>query len=651
MADHPSEGRSSFSVFSVSEAGRRVTPGGPQGPDSPGGLDERAGGPDERADDLDRPEGQADTLDGHLARASRLVPEAAAFTFVDFAADPHGRRTTVSWAEVDRRVTAVSHCLRRAGATGERVAVVAPQGLEYVVGFLGALRAGAIAVPLFPPDLPGHDERLAAALGDASPACLITTSGARAAVADFCASRRLPGADRILCLGPEHIDQCPPVRDEDPDPVRVRPEDCAYLQYTSGSTRKPAGVEITHANVMANVRQAVAAFDIHRDRSQIVSWLPLFHDMGLVLAVAIPVVSAVRSVLMDPMAFVQQPLRWLRLLAHYRGAVTAAPNFAYDYCARRVHDPRQAGLALHQVSVMINGSEPIRPATLSRFQRAFAAAGLSPRTMRPSYGLAEATVFVSTSPAGRTPVVTAFNRDMLGHGVLQPVTGVAAEGTTELVACGVPVGQRVTVVNPRTRRSLPEGAVGEIWVRGPNVARGYWRNPARTAEVFGAVPADEDRSDGTGAGRWLRTGDLGALHEGCLYVTGRIKDLVIIDGVNHYPQDIEATVQDAHAVIRDDHVAAFSLTIGGRERLVVVAEHSRRVSEPGLELEAIVRTVRKAVVTGHGVALHDFVLVPPGTVPRTSSGKVARGACRHQYLNGVWTPRAEPDLAGAGGEE
>ncbi|HEY5832673.1 fatty acyl-AMP ligase [Streptomyces sp.] len=605
-------------------------------------------------------DGAADTLVGHLARARRLTPESAAFTFVDFATDPQGRRTTVTWAELDLRVEAVAQCLMRAGGTGGRVAVVAPQELEYVVGFLGALRAGAIAVPLFPPHLPGHDERLAAALGDANPVCLITTPGARADVAEFCASRRLPGADRILSLGRAHIEECPPVRTDVPDPVRPRPEDCAYLQYTSGSTRKPAGVEITHANVVANVRQAVEVFDIHRDRNQVVSWLPLFHDMGLMLAVALPVVCAVPSVIMDPTAFVQQPLRWLRLLAHHRGAVTAAPNFAYDYCARRIHDPRQAGLALHDVSVMINGSEPIRPATISRFQRAFATAGLSPDTMRPSYGLAEATVLVSTSPTGRAPEVTAFNRELLGHGVLQPVTGVAAEETTELVACGVPVGQEVAIVDTRTRCSLPEDAVGEIWVRGPNVGRGYWRNPGRSADTFGATLATEGPSQADGAGPWLRTGDLGAFHGGCLYVTGRIKDLVVIDGVNHYPQDIEATVQDAHAVIRVDHVAAFSLTVGGQERLVVVAEHSRRVTEPGLELEAVVRTVRKAVVTGHGVALHDFVLVPPGTVPRTSSGKVARGACRDQYLTGGWTSRVErveraehgePDLAGAGGEE
>lgn len=593
------------------------------------------------------PEG---TLVGHLARAGKLTPDDTAFTFVDFTTHPAGRRETVTWAQLDQRVGALAQLLTLFGATGQPVAVVAPQGLEYVIGFLGAMRAGAIAVPLFPPGMPGHDERLASALSDSGSVCLLTTAGARSSVVNFCAGRRLPGADRVLVIDSPRFEEFPSDHVDGSDPVRLRPEDCAYLQYTSGSTRTPSGVEVTHANVMANVRQAMQAFDVQRDRNQVVSWLPLFHDMGLVLAVAAPVVGAVHSVIADPLAFLQQPARWLHLLADHPGAVTAAPNFAYDYCVRRVPDSIRAGLALHDVSVMINGSEPLRPGTISRFQQAFAPCGLKPHTMRPSYGLAEATVFVTTSPAGQAPKVTAFDRQLLGLGTARPATGTAAEGATELVACGQPVGQEVAVVDVKTGRSLPDGEVGEIWVRGPNVARGYWRSPARSTETFGAELVDGP-PDGEVTGRWLRTGDLGAMHDGHLYVSGRIKDLVIIDGTNHYPQDIEVTVQEAHALIREGHVAAFSLTVDGQERLVVVAEHSRRVTVPDLERDAVARAVRKAVVTGHGAAVHDFVLAPPGTLPRTSSGKVARRACRRHYVAGAWTSDTEPDLAGAAGEE
>jgi acyl-CoA synthetase (AMP-forming)/AMP-acid ligase II len=582
------------------------------------------------------------TLVGHLARVAALFADEPAFTHVDFSAEPAGRHSVVTWAELDRRVRVLGKILVRAGATGERVAVVAPQGIEYVIGFLGALSAGAIAVPLFPPSLPGHDERLASALSDARPACLLTTRAERGAIADFCGSRHLPGRLRTIAVDDPDLEVAAGPADESA-PVRLRPEDIAYLQYTSGSTRTPAGVEITHANVVANVRQTLDAFDVHRDRNHMVSWLPLFHDMGLVLAIAAPVVSGIHSVLMDPLAFVQQPMRWLSLLADQPGAVTAAPNFAYDYCARRVRDEHRAGLALHHVAVMINGSEPIRPETLTRFQRAFAVCGISPETMRPSYGLAEATVFVSTSVLGEVPRVTAFDRELLGQGTARPVTGKAPGTFTELVACGVPVGQEIAVVAAETCRRLPDGAVGEIWVRGPNVARGYWRSPDRSAETFAAVLAD-DPSDAGAARRWLRTGDLGVLHDGRLYVTGRIKDLIIVDGTNHYPQDIEATVQEAHALIRFDHVAAFALTVDGEDRLVIVAEHSRHITDPGAERDAATRAVRNAVVVGHGAPVHDFVLVPPDTVPRTSSGKVARGACRQRYLAGTWaeTVHLEP---------
>ncbi|MBM9510201.1 fatty acyl-AMP ligase [Actinacidiphila acididurans] len=624
-------------------------------------------------DPVENAGGARQTLVDYLSRNAHRYPHEPAFTFVDYAADPAGRPETVTWSGLDRRVRAVAAALFPAGAAGRTIAVVAPQGIEYVTAFLGAQRAGGVAVPLFVPRTPGRDERLASALRDAAPFRILTTAAARTAVVEFCAAHGIAAEHRILAVDEPGAEPGaepgvePGVMEgagEGPDvagaaggavppadsPLLPRPGDCAYLQYTSGSTRQPAGVEITHANVVANVGQAVDAFAIDRRRHHIVSWLPLFHDMGLVLAVAIPVVGAVPCVLIDPLAFVQRPLRWLRLLAEHRGAISAAPNFAYDHCVRRVPDPLGSGLALHDVATLINGSEPIRPGTLDRFQQAFGPCGLSPTAIRPSYGLAEATVLVATAPVGRRPRITSFDRLLFRQGLLRPAAaGTTAEHTTLLVSSGVPAGQEVAIVNPRTGHRLADGGIGEIWLRGPNVGRGYWRNAARTASTFGAVVADAD--PGRPAGPWLRTGDLGALHEGELHVTGRIKDLIIIDGTNHYPQDIEATVQESHDVIRHDRVAAFALADEDGEHLVVVAEHSHALTDPGSAREAAARIVRAAVLREHGVPVHDFVLAAPGTVPRTTSGKIARDACRRHYLSGGWAPDEAPDLAGAGEAE
>ncbi|MFJ9668831.1 fatty acyl-AMP ligase [Streptomyces sp. NPDC101219] len=574
------------------------------------------------------PSSSTNTLSHHLARNCAATPGSTAFTFVDYSRDIDGVVTELTWKALESRVRTAAVGLRQSGAAGERVAVVAPQGLDYVVGFLAAACAGAVAVPLFPPSLPGHEHKLAAVLQDAAPRFAFTTDGQRRSFAEFCAGRGTGAGCRVVTE--RELRQ---VAAQFPLPELPMPqaEDLAYLQYTSGSTRIPTGVEITHANVCANARQAMEAYDLHAGRNCTVGWLPLYHDMGLVLAVALPVVGHLPSVLMDPLAFVQQPVRWLRLLSRHAGALTAAPNFAYDYCVRRVPAEERGRLSLGSVTAMVNGSEPIKPGTLERFQEAFAGAGMMRTTMRPSYGLAEATVFVCASPAQEEPVVTCFDREELGRGRARVVEKSEQRQVAELVACGRPVDQEIVVVDPATCRPRPEGHVGEIWLRGPNVGGGYWGRPEHSDDVFRAV-----LQEGGTSGGWLRTGDLGVCHDKQLYVTGRLKDLVIIDGTNHYPHDIEETVGQAHPVIRAHHVAAFAVTSGDQEVLVVVAEHSRG-ADTGPELvEEVTRAVRAALATGHGVSVYDFVLAPPDTVPHTTSGKVARSACREQYLAGRW---------------
>ncbi|MFE3858176.1 fatty acyl-AMP ligase [Streptomyces griseorubiginosus] len=547
------------------------------------------------------------TLPEYLRHWAETTPERRAFTFVDHPAPgSRGVHRTLTWRRLDLRVRAVAARLAEEAEPGARVALLCPQGLEYVTGFLAALTAGLVAVPLYPPGLPGQDDRLTAVLADARPAVVLTTSRHLEQVREL--------GDRVVA-----VDEVPDAAAGDLEPVDG---EVAYLQYTSGSTRTPAGVEIRHSNVVANARQALTAYGADAHPVTCVGWLPLYHDMGLVLSVAAPVVRGLLSVLMDPVAFLHEPARWLRLLSAHPRALSAAPNFAYDYCASTVTDAQKAELRLDGVFALINGSEPVRPTTADRFQAAFSEQGLGPLTHCPSYGLAEATVFVSAARPGQPLRRFALDRDALAEGKALPARPDDPRAVL-LAGCGAPAGQRIRIADPLSQAVLSEGEVGEIQVRGPNVGRGYFHHEEQSRRVFGA--------DG-----WLRTGDLGTVLEGQLLVTGRLKDLIVVDGRNHYPQDVEATVQDTHPALRRDRLAAFGVAGGSGERVVVVAEHTRTTSLAELDVPALVRAVRAAVSARHGLRLADVVLVAPGTVPRTSSGKVSRALTRERYLAGVY---------------
>ncbi|MFF2200015.1 fatty acyl-AMP ligase [Streptomyces sp. NPDC058145] len=533
-----------------------------------------------------------------------------AVTHVEFP-EPNasGLHRTLSWQGLDARARAIGGHLRGTARAGERVALLLPQGLDYTAAFLGCLYAGVIAVPLFTPDLAGHEGRLAAVLDDCEPAHVLTDTPSLATV-DRATGGRLP------VTAVDALPDGPPAA-ELPRPA---PDDVAYLQYTSGSTRSPVGVMVTHANVVANARQAVTAFDAEPGRSTTVGWLPLFHDMGLVLSVAAPVFAGFGSVLLDPVAFLERPARWLRLLGSYPGTISAAPNFAFDYCVTRVDEDEAAGLRLDRVAALLNGSEPVRPGTLDRFLGRFGPAGLAAEALCPAYGLAEATVFVTADRRDEPPRTVACDARALAAGRVEEHPG----GTALLTACGRPVGQEVRIADPESGTVLGEGRVGEIQLRGPNVGAGYWKQSERTAETF---------REG-----WLRTGDLGALHDGRLLVTGRLKDLIIVDGRNHYPQDVEETVQSAVAVVRRDRLAAFQVPRGDDspdEDLVVVAEVRRDAGADPAAVRETLAHARAAVAARHGLRLAELMLVAAGTVPRTSSGKVARAACRERFLSGA----------------
>lgn len=575
------------------------------------------------------------TLVSLIDRNVSNVGDTVAYRFLDFSAasaPSGGDAIELTWAQLDARMRAVAAEVQRSVGPGERVAILAPQGLDYVVAFFAVLKAGCVAVPLFAPELPGHAERLEVALGDAQPAALLSTRAATGAVASF--------LDRVGGTAPPLIvmDDLADSLATDFAPVAIDMDGVSHLQYTSGTTRPPVGIEITHRAFCTNLTQMILSIDLLNRNTHGVSWLPLYHDMGLSM-IGFPATYGGHSTLMAPTAFVRRPQRWIRALsdASREGrVVTAAPNFAYEWAAQRGRPTVGENIDLANV-VAIIGSEPVSMAAIDAFNTAFAPHGLPPTAMKPSYGIAEATLFIANIAPGAQAHATYFDADLLAVGQAVVVAADAPNAVAH-VSCGVVARSlRAVVVDPDTGAELPDGAVGEFWLHGDNVARGYWRRPEQTRLTFGAKLAVRlptgSRAVGVGTDAdWLRTGDLGMFVDGELYVTGRIVDLLTLDGRNLYPQDIEATVADASALVRRGYVAAVNAPADGQERLVVIAERATGTSrsDPAAAIEAI----RSAVLQRHRVEVFDIRLLPAGAIPRTTSGKLARRACRTAYLDG-----------------
>ncbi|MBO0864609.1 MAG: AMP-binding protein, partial [Mycobacterium sp.] len=510
-----------------------------------------------------------------------------------------------------------------------------------VAGMYAAIKSGAIAVPLFAPELPGHAERLDTALRDAQPTAVLTTTPATQAVQTFLS--KLPRVRRPQTI---LIDQIPDSAGDALVPIHLDLDDISHLQYTSGATRPPVGVEITHRAVGTNLLQMIVTIDLLDRKTRGVSWLPLYHDMGLSM-IGFPAVYGGHSTLMSPTAFIRRPQRWIHALANesrHGRVVTAAPNFAYEWTAQRGLPAPGEEIDLSDV-VLIVGSEPVSIDAVRTFNEAFAPYGLPPTAIKPSYGIAEATLMVATiDPTAETTVVY-LDREKLGAGQAVRVSADAPNGVAH-VSCGrIARSLWAVIVSPDTGEEVPDGEVGEIWLHGDNVARGYWGRPDETRLTFGAKLqsrlAEGSHADGAPSGRrWLRTGDLGVYLDGELYVTGRIADLVIIDGRTHYPQDIEATTAQASPTVRRGYVAVFSVpanelpgsnTDDTSERLVIIAE--RAAGTGRADLQSAIETIGKAVLQRHGLSASDVRFLPAGAIPRTTSGKLARRACRAQYLS------------------
>ncbi|KWX20907.1 fatty-acid--CoA ligase [Mycolicibacterium wolinskyi] len=573
------------------------------------------------------------TLISLIDRNVDNVGDSVAYRYLDYS-HSEGEPVELTWSQLGVRLRAVGAHLQRVAERGDRVAILAPQGLDYVVGFFAAIKAGTIAVPLFAPELQGHAERLETALGDAQPSTILTTAAANTAVRDFLT--KLPAGRRPQVV---IIDEIPDAVGEAFEPVTLDVDDVSHLQYTSGSTRPPVGVEITHRAVGTNLLQMILSIDLLNRNTHGLSWLPLYHDMGLSM-IGFPAVYGGHSTLMSPTAFVRRPQRWIQALSaesRYGRVITAAPNFAYEWAAQRGVPDQGADVDLSNV-VLIIGSEPVSPTAIATFNKAFAPYGLPPTAFKPSYGIAEATLFVSTiAPAAQASVVY-FDRERLAEGHAVPVAADAV-GAVAHVSCGqVARSQWAVIVDPDRAEELPDGAVGEIWLHGNNIGRGYWGRPDETRKTYGAVLRSRLSTGGHADGSppdatWLRTGDLGVYLDGELYVTGRIADLVVIGGRNHYPHDIEATVADASSLVRRGYVAAFSVPADDGAQLVVIAERAAGTgrADPAPAISAI----EAEVVNRHGLTVREVRFLPAGAIPRTTSGKLARRACRSQYLDGT----------------
>lgn len=559
-----------------------------------------------------------------LAERARQCPDESAFTYIDYEVDPAGHSETLTWSQVYNRAQVVAAELARCGTPGDRVAILAPQGLEYIVGFLGAMEAGFVAVPLSVPMFGLHDERVTGALTDCSPVAILTSSAA--AVDVVSCAQTLPGRPPTV-VEVDALDLDGPADFSGSAQTKI-----ALLQYTSGSTKAPKGVVITHTNVRANLDQVVADYfddngGVEPPGLTMVSWLPFYHDMGLLLGIVAPVLNGYPAVLTSPMAFLQKPSRWIRMLTT-DVAFSAAPNFAFELAVARTSDDDMTGLDLSNVHTILSGAERIHAATLRRFTERFTRFGLPTNAAAPSYGLAEAMVYAGSGSRANRPVVMRFDYEKLAAGFA--TTSDSTEGV-DLVSIGPPRACTVRIVDPETRTENPAGKVGEVWLHGDNIATGYWRNPEESEKTFGGRLVDP--SPGTQVGPWLQTGDLGVMVDGELFIVGRIKDVLIVDGRNHYPDDIEATVQE----ISKGRVAAIAVPGDGSERLATIVEAKKKggTEDEALDrLRIIKRDVSSAVSSTHGVRISDFVFVGPGSIPITTSGKVRRSAAVDVYRQG-----------------
>ncbi|MEL4894157.1 fatty acyl-AMP ligase [Crocosphaera sp. Alani8] len=579
-------------------------------------------------------------------------PKKKAYTFLK---DGEKELISLTYEELDIQSKNIAKRMLVLGTSGERALLLYPPGIEFITAFFGCLYAGIIPIPLYPPKRNQNLLRLQSVISDAGAKISLTTQN----ILDNIEKHFINTPD-LAALSWFTTDNYKDSLTESWYPPQITPDSIAFLQYTSGSTGNPKGVMVTHENLLVNSADIDRGFE-HNSDSVIVTWLPTFHDMGLIYGVLQPLYKGIPCYMMSPATFLQSPVRWLQAISKYKGTHSSAPNFAYQLCANKITPEQKETLNLSSWKVASNGAEPVRADVLEHFSQEFASCGFNSTAFCPAYGLAEATLKVTTVAAQEEPTFYRVQADSLEENRVveaQPED----ENQQLLVGCGkTEIDTQIVIVNPNTLTTCAADEVGEIWVSGKTVAQGYWQREIETAKTFKGRLANEE-------GPFLRTGDLGFLKNGELFVTGRLKDVLVIRGRNHYPQDIEMTVEQCHDAIINHRSAAFTVQVNGKQNLVITAElerryHNRRkkvvaippqeerrklsdrrqgnsddsqsqitVSESPIFPE-IIKNVKKVVSTHHGLQVHRVLLVRVGTIPKTSSGKIQRYACRQGFLN------------------
>ena len=545
----------------------------------------------------------------------------------------------VTYAELDRQARAIGALLQARGAEDKPVLLLHPPGLPYVAAFFGCLYARAMAVPAYPPYSARMVPRIQAILADTQARLILTVEESLLDLQRY--FMHIPDLQHVEWMATDSI-----AATEEWQEPQIDGETIAFLQYTSGSTAVPKGVMVSHGNLLHNL-DIIDRHCRQTTESHMVSWLPPYHDMGLIGGILYPFSIGYPATLMSPVAFLQRPFRWLQAISQAKATISVGPNFSFDLCCRYNSDEQLATLDLTSWNAAVNGAEPVRDETLSRFVATFGRCGFRAETFLPAYGLAEATLMVCSSQWSSVPLIRTIDRTALEqrHAILRERED---EDSWKYVAYEhLPADQKIDIVDPETLQQCPAKQVGEIWISGPSVAKGYWNKPEETSVTFQAYIAD------TGEGPFLRTGDLGFMQEGMLFVAGRLKDLIIIHGRNHYPQDIELTVEHSHPAIRQGCCAAFSLDVAGKEQLIILAEiHPRYRSGQGqqeqqasrtphklIDGRTVIKAIQQAVSEEHDVTVHEIMLLKAGSLPKTSSGKLQRRTARAAYLESnlsVW---------------
>jgi len=569
--------------------------------------------------DFPKPIDRFSTLIELLSYRAQNQPEQKAYIWLK---DGDIEANSLTYRELDLEARAIASYLQSLKASGERALLLYPPGIEFISAFFGCLYAGVVAVPAYPPRPNMNLFRLQALIADAQAKIGLTTKSLLTDLENR--FDEYPELANMHWLSSDHFDSNFAADWQQP---QLDKDTLAFLQYTSGSTGTPKGVKIAHENLLSNQRAIKQGFG-HTDETIFAGWLPLFHDMGLIGNVLQPLYLGIPSFLMSPVAFLQKPFRWLQAISHYKATTSGGPNFAYDLCVSKITPEQCSSLDLSSWEVAFNGAEPVRAETLENFTKYFAPYGFRQSAFYPCYGMAEATLFISGGEKTSAPVVYEVSAAALEEN--RVVAAESWEESRKIVGCGRTwLDEKIAIVDPESLTPCPVGKVGEIWVSGSSVARGYWHQLEQTVATFQAKLAH------LGEVPFLRTGDLGFMQDsGELFVTGRLKDVIIIRGQNHYPQDIELTVQNSHVGLRSHCGTAFTVEQNGQQRLVIVQEVERTYLKQ-LVVQEVVGNITEAVILNHGLQVYSTVLVRPGSVPKTSSGKIQRQACKRQFLDGT----------------